>query len=155
MFQAIDAFIIDRIFQPVADWWMSRTGKSNFWLARMFWWVYISVCGWRVIIDKDVRTLIFWLILSAVGLVMIRSFERMDTKDNFKVSTVLSPLRGSMLLMLIRLVSILMLVLPPIIRWTNLQGVLFLTLMYFSACTPKPRQPLKAGNKRAAQAFSA
>jgi hypothetical protein len=41
-FVALDSFVIERVFEPIAWRIEYYTGKNNFWLARALWGVYVT-----------------------------------------------------------------------------------------------------------------
>ncbi len=49
MFTAIDSFLLDRVFQPIADWSHATLGKSCFWwAAQLFAASVVGMLGWLV-----------------------------------------------------------------------------------------------------------
>lgn len=67
--EEIDRWIIDVIFQKVAEWLAAKTGKSNFWFARLCFWGTAITSGLLCLIEYE-RLLSFYNFLSIIFLVI-------------------------------------------------------------------------------------
>lgn len=165
-FEHIDTFILDHLFQPVANWWQSLTGKNNFWLAKMCLWGYLLGLAWSVITTRDVLNLVVTSVVGTiVSLSLLRAithFERQERKaDSGSPESKFNSYRLFFPYGIIRLIlSCGGAVITAIvgIRWatnTYIPGYfeLITTLMssilaiWFVACTPLRPPPLRAGNR--------
>lgn len=168
-FEKIDLYIVDRAFQPVADWWQRLTHKNNFWLTRMCGWCYLILFGLAVVTNKDTSNLpseiIAGIALSALVLLYIKGSERLERKaDENALQTKLNAERLFYPYGMIRLFAFAFCtsVVPANIiefhgmslsdlsmfLW-DISVVLLVCMFYFSACTPKQPPLLHADTLQA------
>ncbi|MEK7068401.1 MAG: hypothetical protein AAB964_01145 [Patescibacteria group bacterium] len=172
--EKLDLAILDGIFQPMADWWRNRTGKSNFWIARMLWGVIITIVGWVAIfyLQMESSVMVMFVIMSA-GMIGVlanynkdeKFYEHIRVESYFNWRRQFMPWGALRLFVTITLVAVSIYSITvwsntpatdsPIIPLSVLYGgaALIIGTLYFSACTPKPPRPLKAGNRLAAEAL--
>lgn len=173
--EKLDLAILDGLFQKIADWWLNRTGKSNFWIARMLWWMLIVNIGMLIIIvgELSFKLLIPFVVVSIGGFFVLSNYELEEKLYDGLNARFLNWRRQFMPWGVIRLVmscimmtvevlflvSILLSTKKPLFPLQLLPYIgeilplLFVSILYFSACTPKPRSPLKAGNRLATEAL--
>lgn len=172
MLRSLDSWLIDQIFQKIADWVDSRIGRTCFWLAKM--------CAWAVVIFWAASLTFFDGYLSVHGaiftvwsvgaLAQISQWERKEkNRLSLTAERVLNPDRMSLSYLLVRiattLIILVLLPLAPIMLLESkaglppakilldvLQILSFWGSIYFSVCTPKPPKILREGNPLATHA---
>lgn len=156
----LDLAILDGFFQPIADWWMNLTGKTNFWISRLLWWIVIVAGTWETLfrmhredgLSKAPSYIVMCVIMGLVSLYFIH----LDTNEealfrNTENARFLNFRRGPEwgLLRVMTIVLSSYLASDNIIYfgwisdlWGTIVGaVTYPIALYFGACTPKPRLP--------------
>ncbi len=156
MFLKIDDWSFDKIFQPFADWFCDRTGRSPHWLAATFAYLYIA----GVILEQIYFPNNSWLSLAfdaVMAVVVIDIATNHDEEDKKKITTLtatMNPVRRDIFWQFMRITGWLALLLniSDIIRndietsydmFRCLQISLLVCLFYFEACEAKPPAPPK------------
>ncbi|OGG50951.1 hypothetical protein A2763_02875 [Candidatus Kaiserbacteria bacterium RIFCSPHIGHO2_01_FULL_54_36] len=170
----LDDWLIDNVFQPTSDWWRNRTGKSNFWVAKMFAWLGLIIASWNVIANIRIDYVVAaYVVVSGIAfcafmfrLITIMDKDAEDIEQELEATRTANPVR--LLLVDERTRSLwnalLWVCMTYVVHetrfyspffWSAVFWVLaYIPVLYFMSCTPKPRSPLKAGNELAAQAIN-
>jgi hypothetical protein len=165
MFERVDLFLLDRVFQPAADWVYDRFDRSCFWLAKICYWLVIMAWAAELFYKQwwgSTSSALFAL-FSFAALLTIRGLEKEEENPLARAARrvlnhqrLYHPHGVSRLIMLSIMIALLG---PRILGMIQLDGGEFMgfisdwsfvAALYFGACTPKPRRPLKVGNLAAA-----
>lgn len=161
--EKLDLWILDQIFQKIADYVYDRWGKSCFWLAIMSCWLILIFWGIETGMRRSIALSILFVIFSLMQIFGNMPRWQQLEKNPMALSArrVLNPERIFWPLGLARIFLVLIIVLSKrgeivalykgdlaiLPNWAT--DLFFLSTIYFSACTPKPPKPLKAGNELA------
>jgi hypothetical protein len=161
----VDNFLIDQIFQKIADLVHDRTGKSNFWLAGLCCWLSIifwMLSGLSIYYFTPDRRWYPNLFLAFWGLFPLLNFRKKDEKWQNHGNRVANSdritlwfVRYSFLVFSVVgffVTPIRFLLENEIDRvWTYFAIFSNCISLYFAACTPRPPKLLRAGNPLAVQ----
>lgn len=165
--EKLDTTILDSFFQKIADLVNDQIGKSCFWLARMSCWIVIITWTFEIVFYKlgqiESRALFLLWILSVMS--MLNNLEEEDKKNlNLFANRVMNPQRLWWPFGLCRAIAVILIApvfvghIISFVESKNQESLVvlakvlsFLASIYFAACTPKPRSPLKSGNRLAAE----
>lgn len=179
--EKIDLAILDGFYQRVADWMQHTYGKSCFWLARIFCWLVLGATavlilrvfffGSTMYENSLILPLLAPVFLTFSFMVRIKKLEDEERSEtNLRALRVMNPRRlffpyGLARMFILGSVSVLIMFglfkgTPTVPGWPLgmeiglciLFIISFVSAEYFSACTPKPQSPVKAGNEIAARA---
>jgi hypothetical protein len=163
-YRSIDDFLIDEVFQKVSDWWMDRTGKSNFWLAKMSFWG--GLVTWSALAvsrtEQSWDTLALFLICGFWFLLKIREMEQHDMAARSGKLAAANAMRIDPIYLFLRclILTVTVISLPLKIASSKydlhfwllaLDQLVWLCLMYFPACTPRPPRPVRVQEPVAAE----
>lgn len=154
----VDAFLMDRIFEPFAHWFQKLTGKTNFWLCRQA--LLLSLIFYLIIFvyygkEDIIGVLLLFLIFFAIPCKLTYDAQYKEEKrflNNDYLKGCKNPARKTewkwrifRIVTGLFLICVLALFADDIIRMKDYICSLFVvahfTLMvfnYFSACTPLP-----------------
>ncbi len=159
LFRTIDDYLIDKVFQPAADWWTDRTGKSNFWLAKVSFWGAL-VCFSAMFVFISGQSWLMFLLFTLFGfwvLFQIHEMEQLDRNAQSGKTLAANSMRIDPSHFFIRNAIFVMMIVGFLLRipmmlllgfeWKYalhlLDDVFWLGLLYFPACTPKPPRPVR------------
>lgn len=170
MFERLDLYILDHIFQPACDWWHNLTGKNNFWVARACIVVIFACrtleCALLLVRGTPMSFVLPLLVFNTVALVLIFTpalhiFEQrvLQNKKTLNPARIFVPMGIFRMAISIFEVSLFLggtielatnayllgRKLPVLYILSTVQemcaNIAWVTCLYFIACTMKPRKP--------------
>lgn len=153
----LDQLIIDRFFQPIADFVMNRWEKSCYWLSgqsALACGVFSIVSDVNIMIADQswsIRALMFfvlvmWLLLLTAQYMAAQIADRAASRGQLAFPTSQSPFR--LVWIFVCLLDVFSLIRSPdAIRVSRLLGnISYLAVIYFAACLPRP--PMRKQTER-------
>ena len=153
----IDNWLFDKIFQPISDWFVDRTGRGTLWLASTCAYLFVAgtialtILFESTIFDKFLNALVCLSVLY-----VCRIYDRREQAWQKRNALTKNPLRALPLTFLVRMVGILVTIFlfSDLFRANNdmnerifrlITQLAFLCSFYFAACETTPPAPPKKG----------
>jgi hypothetical protein len=161
VFLYIDNALIRHVFQKVSDVSASVIGKSNFWLSKIFGWLFLFFLTGHVVFTDYSKhsyavSAIWWIMMTYWTYLHHYFMSREDASYRNRTKATLNPLQSEMMCIIRAAFFVFVfLTLPSDIQsamiekipreWLYLlEEIFFVLTLYFAACQPPPPHLLKS-----------
>lgn len=151
LLKGVDAWVLGSIFQPLADWLMQVTGKSNYWWAKVCLWIFLIGASAGIIQKPHADQIIYYVASGFYLLAILYLCERVDSDGDTSPVRQLIKIRPSIRVALVFLeVPVVIGCMPGLYfigDWNFLrlaiEATAYPSAFYLMACE-RPKDPLPA-----------
>jgi len=161
LMEKLDLAILDGFFQKVADWVNDRWGKTHIWLTIISTWCVMILWCIEAAMKQSIGASILLALFSFLQITVTLPYKKkQEERMELRANRVMNPERLFWPLGLFRIImgivsawgaltSLLILPVRIVDIVSAIESASFVAMFYFAACSSKPPNPLKAGNRLA------